>query len=141
MYQDKFGVYTNQEGSRYYVDRSSGNTIYLSYYNPNNGDYAEEGSNIIYDANGNNTGRTTNGGTNTATKGTTWLDVLNSGINAAGSIFGNKDTSGNQTMPVYTPIATPPPPVKKNNTVLYVLITAVLVGGISYAVYKSKKAK
>lgn len=137
MNPDQNGVYTNTDGTRYYID-GAGNAIGLTYYDPSTGDYAEQGSNIIFDAYGQNTGRTVGA---VAKAGTTWLDVINSALNTAGSIFGNKpNNSGTNNGTVYTPY-TPPAPVKKNNTVLIIGVVAVVGGAIAFAVYSHNKNK
>lgn len=133
MNPDQNGVYTNTDGTRYYID-GGGNAVYLSYYNPSTGDYAEQGSNAIYDVNGQNTGRTVASATK---QGTTWLDVVNSALNTAGSIWGNNNNNNSNVQPTYIPIQNNTP-VQKNYTGWYIFGAVSLAGVIGYFAWKSK---
>lgn len=142
MNPDSFGVYTRPDGTRYFIlpDQT---TVEVTYYNPTTGEYAEVGDNTVYDYEGNDTGKTFSGNsvvTGATQAGSTWLDVLNSGINAAGSIFGHSNTpqpaGTTQYMP--TPGAAQP---STGGTVLKVVGVLAVLGVIVWAVTRKSKGK
>ncbi len=138
MTPDKFGIYTNTDGSRYFLNPDQ-SIVNLSYYNPVNGDYAEAGDNTVYSYAGQDTGQVFNGNAVVAGNsagGTSWLDILNTGLGAAGNIFGNKTPTANAQ---YTPIpGTYAPPASKG-TVWKVLGVLAVVGAVVYIVVKKGK--
>jgi len=72
-----------------------------------------------------------------ANKSTSWLDVLNTGLETAGDIFGNKNTSPSQSG-TYTPIPQAAP-VQKSNTVWKVLGIVAILAVVTVVVIKVAK--
>lgn len=140
MNPDSYDVYTRSDGSHYFIQPDQ-STVNLSYYNPNNGDYAEINDDTIYDYQGNDTGKSWNGSSIVAQSGggTSWLDVLNSGINAAGSIFGNKNNTTSPPAGQYMPIG--PAPAQPSTAKTVWTIVGVLAGVVLVVVVVKKLNK
>lgn len=138
---DQFNVYTDTDGSKYFIQPDQ-SVMRLQYYNPTSGDYAEVGDNTVYNNAGEDTGQVFNGsavvsGANSG--GTSWLDILNTGLGAAGSIFGSKSTT--TTTAQYTPIGAGAAPVSSTGTVWKVLGVLAVVGAAVFVVVKVSKKK
>lgn len=138
---DNFGVYTDNQGDNYFINPDQSIT-YLDYYDAATGEYTPQGDTVVYDANGYDTGKTvanTAANNLVAQQKTTWLDVLNTGLGAAGNIFGNKNTPAQTN--VYTPAPAATKPAGSGKTWLIIGLLVVAAGTAIVIVKTSKKAK
>ena len=148
-YDPKTGAYQEPDGTYYAMDGTA-----LSYYDPTTGNYTEQGSNILYDVNGNvigTQGATTTpttsggnlsipgsgggsssgggGGAKSSPASSTPPSALNSLLNTLNKLFpGNIKPS---PRPLTTPLKTTTPTTSSNNTLLWIGLGAAAIYFIS----------